>query len=77
MFPVLRIILIVVVVLLGAGAAMWRTSRYVERTEPVDPEPYVQKSKESLRELDQALKDSQAARERSKAAFKPAEAPEP
>ena len=77
MFPVLRIVLIVLVVLLGAGAAMWRTSRYVERVEPEDPEPHIQKSNESLRELDQALKDSQAARERSKAVFEPAEAREP
>jgi hypothetical protein len=77
MFPVLRIVLIVLVVLLGAAAALWRTSRYVDRAEPIDPEPYLQKSNESLRELDQALKDSQAARERSKAALKPVEAPEP
>ncbi len=77
MFPVLRVVLIVLVVVLGAGAALWRTSRYVDRAEPVDPAPYVQKSKQSLRELDQALKDSQEARERSKAAFKPAEAPAP
>jgi hypothetical protein len=77
MFPVLRIVLIVLVILLGAGAAMWRTSRYVERVEPEDTEPFVQKSKESLRELDQAVQDSQAARARSKEAFKPVEAPEP
>ncbi len=77
MFSALRIVLIVLVILLGAGAAMWRTSRYVERVEPENPEPHVQKSNESLRELDQALKDSQAARERSREAFKPAEAPEP
>jgi len=77
MFSVLRIVLIVLVILLGAGAAMWRTSRYVERVEPEDPEPHIQKSNESLRELDQALKDSQEARERSKAAFKPVEVPEP
>jgi hypothetical protein len=77
MFPVLRIVLIVLVILLGAAAAMWRTSRYVERVAPEDPEPHIQKSNERLRQLDQALKDSQEARERSEAAFKPVEAPEP
>ena len=70
MFAVLRAIMIV----LSIVATMWRNSRYVERTEPEDPEPYVQKSQESMRELERAVQESQAVRERSEATLERVEA---
>jgi uncharacterized protein YneF (UPF0154 family) len=77
MFPVLRIIMIVLVIIVGIGVGMWRANRHIERKEPEDPKPHVQKWQESMQELDQTVQKSQAAREASEPTVQRVEAPVP